>query len=112
MNKTSTQTDEIIDIIVDLFDKGFDQDYIIRSGQIRCLQSGRVIATDDFDILEIHRCAVKNYQQLEYHVFGIMLIKTEVKGILMCTHKLIGGVCPNLLKKLGLETVRSSQFVD
>ncbi len=79
--------DEIIEIIIDLQEKGFDHDFIIANENIRCLQYDELIAPDDFDIVEMHFCNSKAKQHSNAIIYGIKLRNYDVKGILMSSFR-------------------------
>jgi len=105
MKTANCLTDEILDVIIDMNEKGFDHDFVLDGQRICCLQLGETIIADDFEILEIYCCRHLFYKQPKCILFGIQLTKYSVKGILMISLKsVVGEVTLQLSKKLHLET--------
>jgi hypothetical protein len=92
--------DEIIEIIIDLQEKGFDHDFTIEHENIRCLQYDELIAPDGFDIVEMYRCNPKAKPGNNSIIYGIKLKHYEVKGILMSNYRsYISGMSVQLWQK-------------
>jgi hypothetical protein len=87
MRNAICSTDALIDIIIDLQERGFDHDFILDHEHIRCLQYNEIIPPDDFEILETHYCSDKTYLKGNYILYAIQLRNYHVRGILMSTHK-------------------------
>src|ERR1700694_1835983 len=79
--------ESVIDIIIDLQEKGFDHDFVLGHEYIRCLQYDVLIPPDDFDILEIRHCKEKVYLKNMAIIYAIQLKNYDIKGILMCNSK-------------------------
>jgi hypothetical protein len=79
--------DALIDIIIDLQERGFDHDFIVDHEHIRCLQYNEIIPPDDFEILETHHCDNKANLKNYYIFYAIQLKNYDVRGILMSTYK-------------------------
>ena len=105
MKTANCLTDEILDLIMDMNEKGFDHDFVLDGRQICCLQFGETVIADDFEILEIYCCRHLFYKQPKCILFGIQLTKYSVKGILMISLKyVVAEVALQLSKKMLLET--------
>ena len=78
---------ELIDIIVDLQERGFDHDFVINHEYICCLQYNAMIPPEDFDILETHICVNNQHVCGDYFLYGIRLKNHDIKGILMSNRK-------------------------
>ena len=87
MRTTVYSNGALIDIIIDLQERGFDHDFILDHEHIRCLQYNEMIPPDDFEILETHHCDNKTNVRSNYILYGIQLKSYNVRGILMSTHK-------------------------
>jgi hypothetical protein len=98
---------EMIDIIIDLQERGFDHDFILDHENIRCLQYNEMIAPDDFEILETHLCADNLHIKGNYILYGIQLRNYNIKGILMSSHKSYNyGLSLHLWQKFNNEIVK------
>ena len=105
--KTAICQDELIDIIIDLQERGFDHDFVIDHEHIRCLQYNETISPDDFDILETHFCADNVHECANYILYGIQLKHYDLKGILMSTHRTYhAGLSIHLWQKFNNEIVK------
>jgi hypothetical protein len=87
MRNAICSSDALIDIIIDLQERGFDHDFILDHEHIRCLQYNEIIPPDDFEILETHHCDNKANLKSNYIFYAIRLKNYDIKGILMSTHK-------------------------
>lgn len=105
--KTTICHDELIDIIIDMQERGFDHDFVIDHEHIRCLQYSEMIAPDDFDILETHLCTDNVHACADYILYGIQLKYYDIKGILMSNHRSYNaGLSIHLWQKLNQELVK------
>lgn len=108
--KTTLCQYELIDIIIDLQDRGFDHDFTIDHEHILCLQYNEMIPPDDFDILETHLCTNNVDCRGNYILYGIQLKHYNIKGILMSNHKTYNyGLSLHLWQKFNNEIVKSLQ---
>jgi hypothetical protein len=87
MRTAISSNDALIDIIIDLQERGFDHDFIVDHEHIRCLQYNEMIPPDDFEILETHYCDNKTNLKSNYIFYAIRLKNYDIRGILMSTHK-------------------------
>ena len=107
MRTGNCQNDDLIDIIIDLQERGFDHDFILDHEYIRCLQYGGKISPDDFEILETHYCSEKMHLKGNYILYGIQLKYLDLKGILMSNNKSYQyGMSVHLWQKFNNETVK------
>jgi len=110
MRTAICQTDELLDIIIDLQERGFDHDFVLDHEHIRCLQYNEKISPDNFEILETHHCTDKGHLNFKsnYILYGIQLKDYNLKGILMSSHKSYSyGMSLQLWQKFNNEIVRS-----
>ena len=78
---------ELIDMIIDLQERGFDHDFVINHECICCLQYNAMVPPEDFDILETHFCVNNQHLCGDYVLYGIRLKNHDIKGILMNNQK-------------------------
>lgn len=84
MNDNMHHYDEqLINLIIDLQERGFNHDFVIENEYIRCLQYNELISPDDFDILETYHCKSLGKNNDCSLVYAIRLINHDMKGILM-----------------------------
>ena len=106
--RTVIRQNEIIDIIIDLQERGFDHDFTLDHEHIRCLQYNEMIAPDDFEILETHLCTDHLHIQGNYILYGIQLRNYYIKGILMSNRKSYDdGLSLHLWQKFNNEIIKS-----
>jgi hypothetical protein len=87
--------------IIDLQNRGYDQDFILADENIFCLQRGELIPPDSFEITEIHRFDGKSSMKDNYVIYGIRSIQDDIKGILMTSYSAFyRGVSIHLWSKL------------
>lgn len=105
--RTAIYQHDLIDIIIDLQDKGFDHDFVIDHEYIRCLQYDELVPPDDFDILETHLCTDKMHTRANYIVYGVQLKHCDLKGIILSNHKSYNhGLSLHLWQKFNNEIVK------
>ncbi|MBV8389573.1 MAG: hypothetical protein JO080_07235 [Mucilaginibacter sp.] len=85
--KNEVCQNELIDMIIDLQERGFDHDFVINHEYICCLQYNAMISPEDFDILETHACVNNQHVCGDYILYGIRLKNHDIKGILLSSHK-------------------------
>ena len=94
----------LIDIIIDLQEKGFDHDFVLEHEYIRCLQYDVQIPPDDFEILEIRPYKGNVYLKNMAIIYAIQLKDYDIKGILMSNSKsYLCGLSMHLWKKFDSE---------
>jgi hypothetical protein len=81
------QDENLIDIIIDLQERGFDNDFILEQEHLRWLQYNEQIAPDDFEIIETHHCKGKPYHKDNAIIYAIQLRNYNAKGILLSNYK-------------------------
>ena len=79
--------DEIIDLIIDLQERGYDHDFMIEHEHIRCLQYDELISPDNFEIVETYYCKHRHDIRNQSIIYGIRLTHYHVKGILISNYK-------------------------
>ena len=98
--------DELIDMIIDLQERGFDHDFVINHEYICCLQYNAMIPPEDFDILETHLGTDSVKGRGNYILYGIRLKHHDIKGILMINNQSHNkGLSLNLWQKFNNEIV-------
>jgi hypothetical protein len=96
--------ENVIDIIIDLQEKGFDHDFVLEHENIRCLQYDVQIPPDDFEILEIRPCKKTGKPKNMAIIYAIQLKNYNIKGILMSNAKSYDcGLSMHLWKKFESE---------
>ena len=107
MRTAVCQNDDLIDIIIDLQERGFDHDFILDHEHIRCLQYNEMILPDDFDILETHLCTDNLPVRGNYILYGIQLKNYTIKGILMSNQKSYNyGLSSHLWQKFNNDVIK------
>ncbi len=71
------------DAIIDLQERGYDHDFILKNEYIHCVQESQSICPDDFEVAEAYRFEGKNRMRDNYIIYAIKLLNNDVKGILM-----------------------------
>lgn len=107
--KNEVCQNELIDIIIDLQERGFDHDFVINHEFICCLQYNAMIAPEDFDILETHTCVNNQHACGDYYLYGIRLKNHDIKGILMNKHNSNSdGLSFQLWEKFNTEIIKDT----
>lgn len=89
---------DIFDLIVDLQEKGFDQDFIFEGGYLRCLQNGELTGPDEFDIAGCYSCYLDKCLK-RVVLYAVQLIHAPVKGIAMQSGPALTMEASSLLRK-------------
>jgi len=109
MKIADCQVDKILDIIIDLYERGFDHDFVLEGEYIRCIQFNEVMIPNDFEVLETYSCDHKVYKQLNCILCGVQLVKHGIKGILMANQKsIVAEGSFQLMKKISFKTIAES----
>ena len=87
MKTANCLNDELLDIIIDLHEKGFDHDFILENKVLRCLQYSELFVFDDIRVLEIRGCSVDSRPRICHYLIGVELIKYNIKGILLVNYQ-------------------------
>ena len=69
--------------IIDLQQRGYDQDFALTNEGILYLQESELIRPEEFEIAEIYRFENAKNRNDKYIIYAIQLFENEVKGILM-----------------------------
>lgn len=108
--------EQLINLIIDLQERGFNHDFIIENEYIRCLQCNELISPDNFEILETYHCKSSSKNNECSLVYAIRVINDDMKGILMSDYKsYIKGMSLRLWSKfnsvirLNLSTINNIQ---
>lgn len=108
--------EQLINLIIDLQERGFNHDFVIENEHIRCLQHNELISPDDFEILETYHCKSSGKNNECSLVYAIRVPNHEMKGILMSDYRsYIKGMSLRLWSKfnsvirLNLSTINNIQ---
>jgi hypothetical protein len=93
------------ELIIDLHQKGFTQDFQLKGNDLYWLNENRQVNIGEFIVVEFHKIIDDNGQYSRSIVLGIVALHHDIKGILLRRCKSQSFVLPPvLLKKLnGLE---------
>lgn len=110
--KTAICHCELINVIIDLQERGFDHDFVLAHEYICCLQYNETFSPEDFDVIESHNCPNKMDSIYTYVVYAIQLRNYDIKGILLSNHKSYNyQLSLHLWKKLNDELPRRFKHV-
>jgi hypothetical protein len=70
------------ELIIDLQERGYDQDFILQNEGILCVQQNELFPPEEFEIVETHRFEGK-FRRDDFIIYAISLTHCDVKGILM-----------------------------
>ena len=73
------------DLIIDLQNRGYDRDFIIKNEGILCIQENDFIHPDGFEIVETHHFENRSGSGDHFVIYAISLLNSGAKGILMTT---------------------------
>lgn len=79
--------EQLVNLIIDLQERGFNHDFVIENEHIRCLQYNELISPDDFEILETYHRRASNANDNCSLVYAIRLTNYDMKGILMSDYR-------------------------
>lgn len=79
--------EQLISLIIDLQERGFNHDFVIENEHIRCLQYNELISPDDFEILETYHRKSSDKNDDCSLVYAIRLMNHDTKGILMSDYR-------------------------
>ena len=89
------------DAIIALQERGYHYDLILKEENIHCLQQGRLICPDDFDVIEAYRFDGKRRMCDNHVIYAISLSNNDIRGILMTPYSLLAkGLSIHLWSKL------------
>jgi hypothetical protein len=88
-------------VIIDLQERGYDHDFILKNEYILCIQESQTISPDDFEITETYRFEGKDRLCDNYIIYAIKSVNHNVNGILMVSYStLTRGLSIHLWSKL------------
>ncbi len=100
MNLNNTKAD----VIIDLQQRGYDNDFILKSEGLLCIQHHEMINPDQFEISESYRFDGKTKPCDNFIIYAIRSLNDDVKGILMTSYSaLTRGMSVHLWSKLSVE---------
>jgi hypothetical protein len=73
-------------VIIDLQHKGYDLDFILSNGFLRCAQDGELLGPDNFEIAATYQFESGSETDLPFIIYAISSIQNGVKGILMTSY--------------------------
>jgi hypothetical protein len=86
------------DAIIDLQERGYDHDFILKNEYIHCVQQSQSICPDDFEVAEAYRFEGKSDNCI---IYAIRSLNNDIKGILMTSYgTLTKGLSIHLWSKL------------
>jgi hypothetical protein len=74
---------ELVNLIIELHQKGYDQDFLIHNNRIKHVQSNNQILLDDLNIIEILHFYNEPKSDNSCYIFAIQLQNSGIKGILL-----------------------------
>lgn len=87
--------------IIDLQERGYDHDFILKNEYILCIQESQTISPDDFEITETYRFDGKSRLCDNYIIYAIRSLNNDLNGILMTSYStLTRGLSIHLWSKL------------
>lgn len=87
--------------IIDLQNRGYDQDFVIKNEHILYVQDSKLISPDDFEVIEAYKFDGAKRQKDNYVVYAIRSMHNDLKGILMASYSAFGkGLSIHLWSKL------------
>lgn len=69
--------------IIDLQQRGYDQDFVLNNGNLLCVQHGDLIAAGDFEITEVHQFQERVGLNADCVICAVTSVNQGLKGILM-----------------------------
>jgi hypothetical protein len=92
------------DAIIDLQERGYDHDFVLKNEYILCIQESQAICPDDFEITETYRFEGHSKMSDNYVIYAIRSFSHNLNGILMASHStLTKGLSIHLWSKLANE---------
>jgi len=73
--------------IIDLQSRGYDQDFILKSEGILCIQQNELIRPEEFEITGTYRFEDKGRYCDKYIIYAIRSFENDLKGILMTSFR-------------------------
>jgi hypothetical protein len=75
-----------IQAIIDLQQRGYDLDFILKDEHLLCLQERDLISPDEFEIAETYKFEENHGITETYVVYAIRSVQRDLKGILMTSY--------------------------
>jgi hypothetical protein len=98
MNNSYTTKAEAI---IDLQERGYDYDFILKNEYIICIQQSETICPDDFEITEAYRFDGAPRMSDNYIIYAVRSLNHDLNGILMASYStLTKGLSIHLWSKL------------
>jgi hypothetical protein len=89
------------EVIIDLQERGYENDFILRNEGVHCVQKNELINPDRFEITETYRFDGHSCPSENFVIYGIRETDSGVKGILMASYvSLTNGMSIHLWSKL------------
>ena len=89
------------EVIIDLQERGYENDFILRNEGVLCVQRSELINPDGFEITETYRCDGQPRPNDNFVIYAIREINSDLKGILMASYvTLTSGMSIHLWSKL------------
>ena len=73
--------------IIDLQQRGYELDFIMKGEYLFCPQQNELISPDDFEVTETYQFDEKDGKPDTYVIYGICSLQQDLKGILMTSYK-------------------------
>ena len=88
------------ELIIDLQDRGYDQDFVIDNHGILNIQQSELLAPEEFEVTETHLVSERPSEGGCFMVCGIKSIHSDIKGILVTPYgRLFQGLSSHLWAK-------------
>jgi hypothetical protein len=89
------------EVIIDLQQRGYDNDFILKNEGVLCVQQNELINPDGFEITETYRFDGQPRSSDNFVIYAITEINSGIKGILMASYvTLTSGMSIHLWSKL------------
>jgi hypothetical protein len=89
------------EIIIDLQQRGYDNDFILKDEGVLYLQQNELINPDGFEIAETYHFDRGPHLKDNFIIYAIREINSDIKGILMASYvRLTDGMSIHLWSKL------------
>jgi hypothetical protein len=73
-------------IIINLQERGYDFDFVLKNGSISCLQDKSLVRPEDFEITEEHLIIENECLKNTWVIFAVQISASNTKGILMASY--------------------------
>jgi hypothetical protein len=90
-----------IKAIIDLQQRGYELDFIMKGEFLFCPQQNRLISPDEFEVTETYQFKENKGKVDMCVIYGIQSLQTDLKGILMTSYRAFSfGLSIHLWSKL------------